>query len=269
MFVNLLKDDMRAVWRKWKLVLLGLIGAGLLSGWGYRIVFFAGEIPTKSSFVAWIGVALALLGVLAYLVFCCISVYVVFRCFYKSFFSASGYLTFAIPTSRGVLLLAKTVNAMLFFLAQTLTAVWWASFLLNALPAEVTEEVYLMVSEELQGRVSVLYLLIGLLLVLFDILLSVNLMHFCITFSCLRAVGSPAVEGVVVYLLLCIPIGAAEFGIRFLLSEAVTSGFWGLLAPERASVLALLLTCMLVGAAAYVLFHLTKGMLDKRLALKK
>lgn len=117
MLKKLLKYDFNAIFKYWWIgalttVILAIAGAGCGS-----ILETEKELPAGVTIFATIGMVLVVLGILAFIIFSELLVYVRF---YKHLFTDEGYLTFTLPVKRHQILSSKLISGFVCMSATTI-----------------------------------------------------------------------------------------------------------------------------------------------------
>lgn len=193
MLRKLLKYDMQAVWRVWWLLLVILPPLSLISG---VLTSAVGQIPDDSDLI-FVDLFLGLFLYLDYFVLIGVIILteiLIFARFYKHFYTDEGYLTFTLPVKRSTLFLSKTLNAMIWNVLNAALLLLSFGLFSLFLPKEAPNSFVLSLSITVReiwellgsffselGGWSVIYLILGLLILALSALFSINLMHLCIT----------------------------------------------------------------------------------------
>ena len=205
MLLKLLKYDMQSVSRIWWIMALSVLGMSVVGGVGLKIVTALIEAD-KFSFLVLMAMLLVIACVMAIVASAVVTELLVFVRFYKNFFTDEGYLTFTLPVSRKDLLLSKTVNALIWTVAQTvLMFVCIFLVVLIGIPTSVGGDffweliyTFSVVFAE-AGLWSVVYVLEILVLILLSMLFSISLIHFCITMGAMLAKKAKILAAIGIY----------------------------------------------------------------------
>lgn len=196
MFKKLLKYDARSVAKYWWIAAVATLALAVVAGVSIRTLVLSEMKSMLLSFSCMATVSIAMIGIVTACTFTFILIY--YR-FYRNFFSDEGYLTFTLPVTRKELYLSKTLNALIFLLAQGLLCVisLLIAMLLIPIPLEdgVTQNLLALALQGFQKLFSeipsplwmVLYGFEGLLMMLSQMLFSIGLYQFCITFGAVVA----------------------------------------------------------------------------------
>ena len=279
MLLKLLKYDMQSVSRIWWIMALSVLGMSVVGGVGLKIVTALIEAD-KFSFLVLMAMLLVIACVMAIVASAVVTELLVFVRFYKNFFTDEGYLTFTLPVSRKDLLLSKTVNALIWTVAQTvLMFVCIFLVVLIGIPTSVGGDffweliyTFSVVFAE-AGLWSVVYVLEILVLILLSILFSISLIHFCITMGAMLAKKAKILAAIGIYYAVNMII---SFGIQImtliftLMMGAGLSELLDRAAPMmRGGIVAvmLLIACCMMATVSGVMYFLTLGRLERNLNL--
>ena len=159
--------------------------------------------------------------------------------FYTNFYTDEGYLTFTLPVKRSTLLLSKTLNAFLYYIAYfVLFGSCFAFFFIfgGFSHGEIKEVLMAIVGLfRSEGLWIVLYIVEGIIAILCAIFLSVSMTHFSLAFGCsivkkakvVCAIGiGIAVESA---LSIVMPSNMVSFGITYIVTAGRLSAVLGLM----------------------------------------
>ncbi len=181
MFLKLLKNDLKAVFKYWWIGAVASLGISFLGGFCINLIS-----DNIESFRAALAGALGIMAAVAvFVAFVILTVVLVFIRYYKNFFSDEGYLTFTLPVKRKQLLDSKILAAAI--AAAATFACLFASIFNMALigfmdDSEFWEFEYI---EEV-ATVNIydfIYLVESFLLICAIVLFVILLMFVCITFA--------------------------------------------------------------------------------------
>ena len=284
MFRNLLKYDMRAVWKIWRFVALGMLIFSFAGAFVLRYITENSEKIIYSGtliMLLWMMIMLIIMAVLATSVITHVFVYLRF---YKNFFTDEGYLTFTLPTSRKLLLRSKTVSALIFtvmlFLLYAVSTVIFALIVPASAEGELINFAFFKGIGELFsaawreiGFWTVVFVFLGIVFALASAFYSVSVFHFCIT------VGSMLVKKAKVLLSIGIYIG---FGMasstvstvaRMIYFLTLNDGFLELTSDFTMNqdcilaALIMLLICAVTLTVSFVIHSLTRYFIERKLNL--
>ena len=211
MLRKVLKYDLKYVWRIWWIMAVIVTGLSLVGSISLRL-FLEQTINSAQSVDPTLTISLFLL------MFGCIiaifgssigTVIIVYSRFYKSFFTDEGYLTFTLPVSRKTLFFAKTLNTMIWTVAQSVLMVGCISmFLLISPPAnsgifnfavfEGLGEGFSFLFENL-GAWSIGYVFVFLVLSVASMLFSAVIIQLCITVGAIIAKKNKLLAAIGIY----------------------------------------------------------------------
>jgi hypothetical protein len=185
---------MRSVGRYWWILALSMMGLSVVAGFALYTSFMV-----KSE---WIGSICLILFFLAFIGLVASGIFTPLLCYiryYKHFCTDEGYLTFTLPVRRRDLLHSKILNTLIWTTLHTIWSLLCASLVaMIAMSADIfgghdffellgsagrgIAEIY-----ELGGAWMWVYTIEALLIVLAAPILSINLVHFCITLGAVVA----------------------------------------------------------------------------------
>ena len=291
MFKKLIKYDLTSVWRLWWIILLTLPCATVVGSLAIR---FAIGSSFSSNIVDVVVTTLAtLLGIACFLVIVvagALTAVLVYIRFYKNLFSDEGYLTFTLPVSRRSILLAKTLNAFIWFsLYGVLVFICICIAAIVIPPVDPGQGIFNpIVYEEAGSALSdsfgpfitdllklivwvIIYITEIILLSAVSLLLSINTVHFCITLGAAVAKKAKVLTAIGVY-----------YGINVLssLGQQIPSMVFSLgMADEISSYIAgsslqpgvialiLFIIILMIAAVAAIFYCLTQWLIDRKLNL--
>ena len=284
MFKKLLKYDMKSIANVWWILAVSVLGASVLASFLLR---FCMENDGNGAFAIFMVLAMLMLFVclLGIIMSVVVTEILVYLRFYKNFYTDEGYLTFTLPVSRKMLLLSKTLNALIWTGAHLLLYVVCALiFMLIVPPAEAGGGFFNPVAFEWLGQTLseawntigawlIVYMVEVLLLFTLALTFSINLIHYCITMGAVIAKKMKLLAAIGIYYLVNMILSfvmqfAALFG-----TLALEVGFSGMLAnasqnlQSAAVAVVLLLVCAIVAAISCTLYFMTLGKLERKLNL--
>ena len=279
MLLKLLKYDMQSVSRIWWIMALSVLGMSVVGGVGLKIVTALIEAD-KFSFLVLMAMLLVIACVMAIVASAVVTELLVFVRFYKNFFTDEGYLTFTLPVSRKDLLLSKTVNALIWTVAQTvLMFVCIFLVVLIGIPTSVGGDffweliyTFSVVFAE-AGLWSVVYVLEILVLILLSMLFSISLIHFCITMGAMLAKKAKILAAIGIYYAVNMIISFGMQIMTLIFTLMMSAGLSELLdraAPMmRGGIVAvmLLIACCMMATVSGVMYFITLGRLERNLNL--
>ena len=279
MFVKLLKYDMRSVWRIWWIMALSVLGMSVVGGVGLRIVLALIEADIFPFFI-FLGFILVFACVMAIVASAVGTELLVFIRFYKNFFTDEGYLTFTLPVSRKNLLFSKTVNALIWTVAQAiLMFICIFLVILIGVPVSVGYDFFRELTFTFSalfaeiGLWSVIYALEILFLIICSILFSISLIHFCITMGAMLAKKAKVLAAIGIYYATNMIISFGMQIITVIFTLMMSAGLGELLdraapAMERGIIaVMLLIACCMMAAISGVMYFITLGKLERNLNL--
>jgi len=279
MFVNLLKYDMRSVWRIWWIMALSVLGMSVVGGVGLRIVLALIEADIFPFFI-FLGFILVFACVMAIVASAVGTELLVFIRFYKNFFTDEGYLTFTLPVSRKDLLFSKTVNALIWTVAQAiLMFICIFLVILIGVPVSVGYDFFRELTFTFSalfaevGLWSVIYALEILILIICSILFSISLIHFCITMGAMLAKKAKVLAAIGIYYAANMIFSFGTQIITVIFTLMMSAGLGELLdraapAMERGIIaVMLLIACCMMAAISGVMYFITLGKLERNLNL--
>lgn len=229
MFGRALKNDMKAVWHLWWIIAASVGGLSVISSFVLRFLIANADKTDGNTLLSFLwGAALLFFMVSVIAIFASTigTVILVLMRFYKNFFTDEGYLTFTLPISRAKLFLAKIVNAVIWeALHVALLAV---CVLVACLLAPVPERgslinpvIYTQLFELLRvifdGITFEAFMWIALyvteivIMIFVSSLISICLLHFCITVGSIIAKKAKVIAGIGIY-----------YGINLVFSTAIS-----------------------------------------------
>ena len=282
MLRKLLKYDMISVGRYWWILAVSMVGLSLIGGIALRLTI--DEIDRMNGAFGTLGMIVFILCVMGLAISTVFTPLLVFIRYYKHFFTDEGYLTFTLPVRRRDLLHAKTLNALIWTLLYELLMVLCVCIIAaNAMEARPIEHDFFdtMVSFfrwigmafDTLGIWAWVYVLELILIQLCATLLSVNLIHFCIT------LGSVLVRRGKLFLAI-----GFYYGFNAVLSGAIqvvllfngwqlSDGFFELLKDVSfhmgagSLALMLLLVVFIVATPMMLMYCLTRNSIERKLNL--
>ena len=279
MFVKLLKYDMRSVWRIWWIMALSVLGMSVVGGVGLRIVLALIEADIFPFFI-FLGFILVFACVMAIVASAVGTELLVFIRFYKNFFTDEGYLTFTLPVSRKNLLFSKTVNALIWTVAQAiLMFICIFLVILIGVPVSVGYDFFRELTFTFSalfaevGLWSVIYALEILFLIICSILFSISLIHFCITMGAMLAKKAKVLAAIGIYYAANMIFSFGTQIIMVIFTLMMSAGLGELLdraapAMERGIIaVMLLIACCMMAAISGVMYFITLGKLERNLNL--
>lgn len=284
MFRSLLKHDMRAIWRKWWIMLILLPGLALAAGAALHVLQANPHGPVGMIFQ----ILSALFLVVAYIALFGSSFYaviLVYTHFYKSLYTDEGYLTFTLPVTKGQILASKTVNAFFWTSIHTLLIVGCLAIVVLMIPQgnsdmspilDLFAELGSMITDDLwrdMGGWLIVYAVELALLVALSVLLTVALVHLCITFGSMVAKKAKMLAAIGIYYGFNVVLTTAFELIVLLGIDPFISGLFELLLPlpdqtvYLAFALMALIVCVIVATLAAVVYFITQNILERKLNL--
>lgn len=279
MLLKTLKYDLRSVWRIWWIMAVSVVGASLVGGAALRTAIFLIEEDKFPFFVftAFLLVFACFMAIMASVIITEILIYIRF---YKNFFTDEGYLTFTLPVSRKTLFLSKTLNAMIWGLSQgVLTILGFCMIILIGIPAELMEDFYReihwllsMLWSEIGGWIFV-YALELLVLLIFSMVFSVSLIHFCITLGCTLVKKAKVITSIGIYYLVNMVLSFSYQIFVFIFTLVLSRGLEIIVDSATPIVqnsifaVLLLLICAMMAMLAGVMYFITLNCMERKLNL--
>ena len=290
MFVKVLKQDLRSIFRIWWIVALSSLGlsvVGALTARGMLAIRYTDD--ALAGLLSSLGILIEFMCGLAILAAAVITVVLVFWRYYTHFFTDEGYLTFTLPVSRRLLFLSKMINAMIWLGALWLLLIVCALlFLLLMKPSENGFFLNLTFFSQIKSAFITLaewsstlnvspiwlaaYVLQLLLLFVFSVIFSQALVYFCITVGSILAKKAKLITSIGIY-----------YGINLIFSpfsQILVLGGFGFLAAIAEVIagvsmsmhavlifLVLLIADFFAAALAMVMSFITCGLLERKLNL--
>ena len=272
MFSRLLKYDIKAVLKIAIIISLSAIGASLLGGAALRTYFtLSGEEDTR--LLRSLLIVVFVLSIFAVLATSVVISVLVFVRFYKNLYTDEGYLTFTLPTSRKTIHLAKTANAVIFTLYESVLIfvcfVIYAAFIPDKPTPPLPPGSIWPFSPIFTAGVIILLLLIFFVSIVF----SVCTVQLCITIGAVLARRAKLIVGIVSYYAIS---SILQFAVQMLavilnltLGDATTDFLDSLTTAgiEAFVLIALALIATVTAALATLMFCITQRIIDKRLNL--
>lgn len=205
MLKKLLKYDFNAIFKYWWIgalttVILAIAGAGCGS-----ILETEKELPAGVTIFATIGMVLVVLGILAFIIFSELLVYVRF---YKHLFTDEGYLTFTLPVKRHQILSSKLISGFVCgFLTILVTAIDTAIIILTTFRKDIFidgwYEKLTKFIDEIIAEDGLLYLMTFfaeiLIICVLVLALGVLFTYLCITFAGAISKKSKLASAILIY----------------------------------------------------------------------
>lgn len=279
MLVKVLKYDMRAVWRIWWIMTLGVLGVSLVGAVGLRTVITLIEAD-KFALLIFLGILLVVGSVLAIVASAIVTEILIYVRFYKNFFTDEGYLTFTLPVRRGTLLFSKTLNALIWTMAEMLLIVVCICLLIFlGIPSDVSEELvrgFSMSGSMIHAQIGFWIVPCALEIVFFVILsalFSINLIQLCITVGSVLAKKAKILAAVGIYYAINMVFSFGSQILSLIFTMLMSAGMT--LIGERAApmmqgalvTLVLLIVCCMMAALAAVMYFITQTILERKLNL--
>lgn len=211
MLRKVLRHDLGAIYKIWVVISITCVALGAIAGVALRFLMTPVEGPEHfTSYHAMAGMffAIAVIGIIAYMVICFILV--IYR-YYQNFFTDEGYLTFTLPVKRYTLLNAKLINAFIWECATSIVFIF--SIVLIFLIAPSTNEEGGSLLGELLNELAPLFKLIiefsdawfwayvvgFILLGISYYIFSSLLIYMCVTIGCIVAKKAKALIAILIY----------------------------------------------------------------------
>lgn len=217
MFGRALKYDMKAVWRLWWIIAVSVGGLTVISSFVLRFIIANADRTDGNALLSFLwGAALLffIVSVIAIFASSFGTVILVLMRFYKNFFTDEGYLTFTLPISRARLFFAKIVNAVIWnVLHFFLLVVCVLIACLLAPPPEKGSLINPVIYTELSELLRVifdgiefesvmwlaLYVLEIVLMVFASAVITICLLHLCITIGAIIAKKAKVIAAIGIY----------------------------------------------------------------------
>ena len=207
MLRKLLKYDFSSVWRVALTVTVAALVASLTLGASAALhEMMLGKTDNLSKIIYTTSAVVIVISALTiFIALFTISIFVFVR-FYKNLFTDEGYLTFTLPASREAILASKTINAMLWFIYESiliivcvfigLTAYYAISGPTEPIPPPTEEIVY--------GDVywGIGYFILAVVIILVAEYLSVTIIQLCITVASVTFKRARLIAGIGIYYLI-------------------------------------------------------------------
>lgn len=278
MLRKLLKYDFKSISKLWIILTVTIFGLSFPVGYAIKASNQPREIPVGIEMLSFFGTMILVFGIFAYTILIAI---LIFRRFYKNFFTDEGYLTFTLPAQRKQLLSSKLIFGTL---TQSATMFVYIATLFNLI--NITNDESIITTENLRALldtlnislgmgtgVSILYIVALILLVIaafiFANCISVAFLYLCITIASIIAKKNKVLTSVAIYYfsnsaLSFIFMIFALFGIGSLTTWLST------LTPHQGYIFILLtfvLICIFLAIVSVVLYLILFRLLDKKLNL--
>lgn len=279
MLVKVLKYDMRAVWRIWWIMTLGVLGVSLVGAVGLRTVITLIEAD-KFALLIFLGILLVVGSVLAIVASAIVTEILIYVRFYKNFFTDEGYLTFTLPVRRDTLLFSKTLNALIWTVAEMLViAVCIFLLLFLGIPSDVGEELirsFSMSGSMIHAQIGFWIVPCVLAIVFFVILsafFSINLIQLCITVGSMLAKKAKILAAVGIYYAINMTFSFGSQILSLIFTLLMGTGMTVIIeqaAPMMQGALVtlvLLIVCCMMAALAAVMYFITQTILERKLNL--
>ena len=277
MLRKLLKYDFKSILKLWLIPSLTLYLLSFPVGYVIRLSSLPKNIPLGIQISSMLGTAVLILGLFVYLI---LTAVLIFKRFYKNFFTDEGYLTFTLPVKRNQLLFSKalfgtiTYSATVFVFIVTLFNLILMSYQPSTEPTETISIITTLNNALGMGTsISVMYVFTVLLLIIAIFVLlnciSVLFMYFCITIASMIAKKNKVISAVGIYYLSNSTV--SFFAMLFMLFGLDSIFQWTAGFSEKEGVifflLALLLASALLALISTCFYLIIYRMLDKKLNL--
>lgn len=283
MFLKLLKHDMKAVWRMWWLFLVVIPPLSIVASLLVRYLTENADQTTNILYVFAMFAVMLIFGL--YIATFFYTIILVFLRFYKNLFTDEAYLTFTLPAKRSTVLLAKTVNAMFWYIAHAI--VLFIGFLPVFLIGPPTEGEFLInpvvfstfwdglctILREGPVWIFLIYVLEILILSLLSTFSEIVLIQFCITFGATVVKKAKLVLGLGMYYGISTIM---SFVLEFVMIFGIFFGATGILQlmpdPSDAAVYALgglilAAFCAIAATWGATLYFTTRNIIERKLNL--
>lgn len=276
MLKKLLKYDFNAIFKYWWIgalttIILAIAGAGCGS-----ILETEKELPAGVTIFATIGIVLVVLGILAFIIFSELLVYVRF---YKHLFTDEGYLTFTLPVKRHQILSSKLISGFVCgFLTVLVAAVDAAIIILTTFRKDIFVdgwyEKLMKIINELIAEDGLLYLItfFAEILIVFVLVLALSVLfaYLCITFAgaiskksklasaILMYYGATSVSSVFMYMFYFFGISSIFEWIDALPNEDI---------QDTILLVLLLLVILFISMLCFIAYTLNNHLIDRKLNL--
>ena len=277
MLRKLLKYDFSSIIKLWIIPTITVYVLSFPVGYAIRLTELPRDIPLGIQLSSILGTAVLALGLFVYLI---LTAVLIFKRFYKNFFTDEGYLTFTLPVKRNQLLFSKvlfgtiTYSATIFVFIATIINLLLMSYQPSAEPTETTNIIASLNDGLCMGTsVSVMYVLAVILLifaifVLFNCI-SVIFMYLCITIASMVAKKNKVLSAVGIYYLSNSTV--SFFAMLFMLFGLDSIFQWTAVFSEKEGYIFFLLVLFLattflalISTCFYLIIY---RMLDKKLNL--
>lgn len=278
MLRKLLKYDFKSIIKLWFILSITVFALSFPIGYGMRVYNSPREIPLGLDISLQLGMTVLIFGLFAYVLLTGI---LIFKRFYKNFFTDEGYLTFTLPAQRKQLLFSKVLfgtisySCTIFIFLATLINLICVSTNTPFITMNDIKELIDILNLQfgLGTGVSVLYI-VGLLLEIIALFvlancISVVFLYLCITIASIIAKKNKVLTAVGIYylsnsVLAFIIMIFSLFGISSVL-------FWASELNDKQTnlfiLLALLLIFLFLATILSVLYFIIYRLIDKKLNL--
>ena len=210
MLRKLLKYDFKSIIKIWFILSLSIVAFSVPVGYAMKIATEPREIPIGLEILSTLGTIILFLGLIAYVL---ITGILIFKRFYKNFFTDEGYLTFTLPSNRNQLLFSKVLFGSISYSATIMVAFVALYILLRISIGEALitindwKELVSILNEGLRlgTGVSVLYIITVLFLIIVIFILancvSVIFLYLCITIASIITKKNKVLTAIGIYYL--------------------------------------------------------------------
>lgn len=279
MLRKLLRYDFKSINKFWIIAAVTTVGLSIISGFFMRLENTGRELPTHIHISATFFTVSVILGFFA---FALITAILIFRRFYKNFFTDEGYLTFTLPVKRTELLNSKMIFGTVAYFATALIIVFDILLMIKISTGDAifNEELWLSIKDPIMLAVSekgVAYVIASILTVIIEILaiiitaivVSVLFMYFCVTVASIIAKKAKVFTAIGIYY--ATNSFLSFFMMMFMFFGLESLMTWIYNADEKYEVIIPILILLMIGLSlaiiATLLYILIFRLLDRKLNL--
>ncbi len=284
MFGKILKYDMKFIARFWWILAVSVFGMSLMASAALRFLITTMSYDYEPTFIeALVSIAAMLFMFVSFIAIfgsLVVTEVMVFVRFYKNFFTDEGYLTFTLPVNRNMLLLSKTLNALIWYWLHGLLLVLCICMIVTlGVPFDYLKiflgQIGYMISVvwEACGVWLIVYIVEALVLLAVLSLFTLCLIQLCITVGAIIAKKQKVLAAVGIYYLtnmIISSVGSITFGVLFAGSvDGLLSIFSDISGGMKNASIALILLVGIFASASAVMavYNMTRYRIERKLNL--
>ncbi len=283
MFGKVLKYDMKYVARIWWMLAIGIVGLTVAASLVLRFIIETANKGGIFPFLTLMGILFMFVSMIAIFGSLVVTQVLVFVRFYKNFFTDEGYLTFTLPVSRKKLLLAKTVNGLIWYTLHTILLVACVGIFIFIGIMPIKEMLNIENIKGLFGLFGALWdsagawIIVYVLeaLIVFELLAAfgICLVELCITIGAVVAKKQKVIAAVGIYYLVNMVLSTVISVITMIFLVGLSEGFFILFAELTqglqfaVAALVILIFALIIAAAVSILYFMTLSRIERKLNL--